>query len=157
MQTVFSFLLVALLSTAVRAAEPEVAIDSGLSPRLQPEAVAEIARGHLAKPIEGVDTDVMTGEARVVPTQPDVKKLHCTTYDKIIEIRDPTGNLNRSVVWMVEEQGTFVSHRGGPGSPSTVRDRGFLVIDDATGAILGAGSTMPPRGAPAIDPLPPQP
>lgn len=156
-QIVFSFLLVASLSTAAYAAELDVAIDGGLSPHLQPEAVAEIARGYLARPIEGVDIDVITGKARVVPTQPDVQKLHCTTYDKIIEIRDPAGNLNRSVVWMVEAQGTFVSHRGAPGAPSTVHDRGFLVIDDASGAILGEGSSTSPRGAPPTDPLPPQP
>jgi len=152
-----SFLLVASFSAAAHAAEPEVTVDSGLSPHLKPAAVAEIARGYLAKPIEGVDTDVATGRARVIPTQPDVEKLHCTTYDKIIQIRDPAGNLNRSVVWMIEGQGTFVSHRGAPGSPSTVHDRGFLVIDDASGAILGEGSSTSPRGAPPSEPPPQQP
>lgn len=152
-----AFLSTGLVSATVYAAETEVTIDSGLSPRLQPAAVVEIARGHLASPIQGVEIDATTGEARLVPTQPDSLKLRCTTLDKLVRSSNQAGGLDRSIVWLVEGQGTFVSHRGAPGSSSTVHEEGFLIIDDSSGEIRGAGSMTAPRGVAPNEEAPPQP
>jgi len=66
-------------------------------------------------------------------------EIRCTTYDQIIQVRDPAGNLNKSTVWWVKS-----------GTES-------VVIDDASGLILGSGGCCGTRGPPPVEPMPPQP
>ncbi len=66
-------------------------------------------------------------------------EIRGTTQDQLVQMYDPLGNLNRSVVWFL----------GGPGR--------VVILDDATGLIVGeGGSGRGQRGVPT-EPMLPQP
>jgi hypothetical protein len=66
-------------------------------------------------------------------------EIRCTTQDQLVQMYDPLGNLNRSVVWLVQWGAEFA------------------VTDDASGLTIGrGGSGRGQRGVPS-EPMLPQP
>jgi hypothetical protein len=96
------FVLGLVVAGGASASLPEIQIDPGLKPRLTSSAAAQIAHDRLG---------------------PNIRELHCTTSDRIVEIRGPDGQLNRNVVWLA------------------VGSDAWIMIDDASGRIVGAGGS----------------
>ena len=80
--------LLAVVTVSGLGCATAVRVDPGLSPRMTPDEVAQVATGH---------------ELGVAPEI----QLRCTTQDKIIQIYGPAGNLITNLVWSVELAGRF--------------------------------------------------
>src|SRR3990170_3562974 len=111
--------------------EPTVSVQAGLTPRLDASTVQKIAEQHLASmqtmaaggqaiavhEISAVGGDPMAGREPAPPVEADASGIR----------------------WVVRATGTFVGQRVPPGNPPIVADTGYLIIDDATGEVVGMG------------------
>ena len=122
-------LLVAASAAGGATVEPpfSVRVHTGLDPRLDPSAVAEIAIEQLG---EGATVDEMT----LVPSDSDVR-----TIEPESALGPEPGAPTGGAVWVVRARGHFVGRRVPPGVPDVRSSTGYFVIEDATGDVRAMG------------------
>jgi hypothetical protein len=112
---------------------PDVRVDPGLSPRMPPEQVAEVAMGQLR---------LMEQWAGRTAAPARVLRLTATTADGVVRLEPAAGSgsaLTAGIVWLVRAEGTFTNVRTPPGVEAMVARSGYLIISDADGSIIGSG------------------
>jgi hypothetical protein len=107
-------------------------VGAGLEPTLDAEQVANLARDQISN---------MAAEAsRSVSA--DIKSLTAVAEADIASVLpslgDPGTGSDR-LVWVVKATGWFVARTGPAGRPPDAGPDGYLVIEDATGHIVGMG------------------
>lgn len=115
----------------------EVAIGSGINPRLEATQVADMARQHLIalRDAEAPDFDVPIDILRV-EAWPFEEAFERNGWIPPVEI-DPSGQpIDRGVTWVVDANGPFVSPHGPPYLARPRGTHGLLFIDDATGLVV---------------------
>lgn len=114
------------------ALEPTTSIAQGLRPNLDPSTVQQIAEQHLAS--------MQTMAAGQGPAAV-VQRISAVAADRVatLEAAAPVELEVAGIRWVVRATGTFVGLRVPPGQPPIVNDTGYIIIDDATGEVVGMG------------------
>jgi hypothetical protein len=119
---------VAIVGLAACTLAPEIVIDD-VVPRRSVNEVEAIVVAQLEDAAERFGALAPIRIVRVVATQ----EGRAVRFEPSWTAEDPD-----RVVWLVRAEGTFVSLRGPDPGPLTA-ERGFYVIDDASGEIIGFG------------------
>jgi hypothetical protein len=111
-------------------------IDPTLEPRHRVDEVVAIA-------LNDIDDMARGAAAEGLPTTPArITKIWLRRQSDLQSV-DPNapGSTDSNVVWLVRAEGTFTTNHTGsvPRSPA-VWSSGYLIVDDATGGIIGQGS-----------------
>lgn len=111
--------------------EPTVSIQAGLAHRLDVSTVQGIAEQHLGS----MQTMAAGGQAIAI------QKISAVAADRVtsVEAAAPVETDATGIRWVVRATGTFVGQRVPLGNPPIVADTGYLIIDDATGEVVGMG------------------
>jgi hypothetical protein len=132
---IFAVLIAVAFATTLRSSGEgtyTTVIDSGLTPVLSSEHVAQIAFERL----RGMATTPGVGEPKPIQNV----SLHAVRESDVhkVEPNSPVGDSVSGIVWVVRAEGTFVSARGR--SPELIiADSGYLLVDDGSGQIIGMG------------------
>lgn len=115
--------------------EYTIDVPTGMTTRLAPDAVVQIALRDLER---------MQSRAQDPVSPIAVMSVRATTRGATQALEpNSIGTASASevndIVWVVRAQGTFVGERVLPGMSPIVSSTGYLLIDDATGSILGTG------------------
>lgn len=123
---------VGLLLGALRLSGDEFtsSVGSGLQPRRTAEEVAAGARLHL-------DATAKASGRNDSPDIISVTAVHETDINRVFPNIE-SGTEDR-VVWIVKARGWYVAMTGPPGRPHDTGPEGYLMYDDATGALVGMG------------------
>lgn len=119
-----------------------VRIDRGVAPTMTSEQVAAKVISRLNKPIEDLRIADTSGRVAAYPTPPAIESMDCVQGSDIARVI-PTrfGPRPEPVVWVVQAQGEFA--KTNPAGANIRKTRGYVLIDDATGQIVGMGSLKP--------------
>jgi hypothetical protein len=111
--------------------EPTVSVQAGLAPKLDVSTVQAIAEQQLAS------MQTMAAGGQTIAIQ----KISAVGADRVtgVEAAVPVETDATGIRWVVRATGTFVGQRVPPGNPPIVADTGYLIIDDATGEVVGMG------------------
>lgn len=134
-------LLIASVTVGASEQDYEVSIETHLSPRMSPQEVAQIVRTRLSEPITNLVPDA--SGPQLEPAPPEITSMRLVTRDEIGKWTNDKGEIDRSLVWVVHANGTFINFRVPPGRKPTVRKQGFYIISDETGNVIGRGSFTP--------------
>jgi hypothetical protein len=107
-------------------------VGAGLALRMDAEQVADLARDQIA--------DMATAASRSVT--PDILSVTAVAEADIESVLPHLGNQDggsERLVWVVKATGWFVARLGPASRPPDAGPDGYLVIDDATGHIVGMG------------------
>jgi hypothetical protein len=108
------------------------AVAAGLAPRMDPEQVAGLAREQIAA--------MATAASRSV--SPDILSVTAVAEADIESVLPHLGNPDSGsdrLVWVVKATGWFVARLGPAGRPRDAGPDGYLIIEDATGHVVGMG------------------
>lgn len=110
----------------------ESGVATGLSVRSTASDVARIAREEIA--------DMARDAGR--PETVNIVRINAVPAEAVRSLEPSAGEGNSDVgraVWVVRALGTFIGERVPPGQDEIVAESGYLLIDDATGEIIGMG------------------
>jgi hypothetical protein len=124
---------VALAANSIAAPSPTISIASGVEPRLTPTEAIAIAQNDIALMARSVGA----AESSTVLKATAARGADVDSVEPGAGTAE--GEQAESVYWVVRARGTFVGARGPAGSSDRVAATGYIVIDDATGDVVGMG------------------
>lgn len=112
----------------------------GVNPTMSAAQVANIALTHLARPIQSVAIDPQTGQIGAVPAPPRILAISAVAGADL-DSADPhlSAHPEYGTLWLVVAEGRFIGLDRPYGAPPIVGSRGYYLIDDSTGRIIGWG------------------
>jgi len=134
-----SLVLLCFASVASAAGPYEVSIDHGLAPRMTSDDVAGRAMERLLE-VRMIPSGQKVDEPVAVP--PSIRAMNCVRGADIERVIPSTrmGPRPEEIVWVVEADGDL--RMTNPMGVEIRASRGFLIIDDASGLIVGVGSLV---------------
>lgn len=144
-----ALVVLVLLAPVAAQADPatySVCIQEGLQPRMSASAVAGMARstpvGRAA--VDWAGSDGSSGSK--------VVSVECIDGQEIRSAYSHPSMHSDAPIWIVRMHGTFIESRTG-GGPARVKTKAYYVVDDATGEVIGFGSSSARRASspPSLD------
>lgn len=131
-------LLVSQFIVAARQTDPySVSYGSGVVAQKDPDAIADLARQLLAT------MGSRSGESRIAINIESVQALMPIQVGREIDTSMDNEEPTRTL-WLIKARGPFYFERVPLGVQPAVVDHGYILVDDATGEIIGLG-TLPPE------------
>lgn len=122
-----------LVASSVAASRPTVTIAPGLQPRLTPDEAIALAANNIALMARDVGAD----EAPRIISATAVRGGDISSVEP--GAGSPDGAASNGIYWVVRGQGRFVGRFAPSGSGPLVSTTGYVIIDDATGEVVGMG------------------